>query len=195
MRGLDVEHRVERAVGNGQGERVALAKLQSVDLVASPAQFDSRARDVDPEHAPRAEVALDIGGAASAPAADLQHLSAAEIDPRGNPMIQIDRVAFLLVLGRQFRTGTRVLVPIAIVHERPVLGAPRIGAERTVEGSPQRRTQLRKAFDRPHESFYDHAPAPRRQNRVTFALACARREFNPVLRSFCRLPNNLRNPR
>ena len=26
--------------------------------------------------------------------------------------------------------------------------------------SPQSRTQLRKAFDRPHETFYDHAPVP-----------------------------------
>jgi len=55
MRGLDVDHRVEGAVRNGKGERVTLTKLQSVELVASPAELDRGLGDVDPQHAPRPE--------------------------------------------------------------------------------------------------------------------------------------------
>ena len=103
MRGLDVDHRVERAVRNGEGERVALAKLQSVELVASPAEFDRGFGDVDPQHAPRPKIALDIGSAAAAAAADLQNIAAAEVDPRRDAMVEVDRVALFLVLGSQFR--------------------------------------------------------------------------------------------
>ena len=160
MRGLDVDHRVEGAVRNGKGERVTLTKLQSVELVASPAELDRGLGDVDAQHAPRPEVALDIGSAAAAAAADLQNIAAAEIDPRRDAMVEVDRVALFLVLGRQFWTGSRVLVDIAVVHEGPIFGAPRIGGEGTIEAPPQSRTQLRKPFDGPHETFYDHAPVP-----------------------------------
>ena len=84
----------------------------------------------------------------------------AEIDPRRDAMVEVDRVALFLVLGRQFWTGSRVLVDIAVVHEGPIFGAPRIGGEGTIEAPPQSRTQLRKPFDGPHETFYDHAPVP-----------------------------------
>jgi hypothetical protein len=84
-----------------------------VELVASPAELDRGLGDVDAQHAPRPEVALDIGSAAATAAADLQNIAVAEVDPRRYAMVEVDRVALFLVLGRQFWTGSSVTEPDA----------------------------------------------------------------------------------
>jgi hypothetical protein len=188
MRRFDVEHRVERGVGNRKRERIALPKLESVDPVAAPAEFDRGIGDVDPQHAARAEVALDIRGAAAPPAADLQDIAAEQIDPRRDAMVEVARIPLFLVLGRQFRIRSRVLVDIAVVHECPIFGAPGIGGERAVEAPPQSGTQLGKAVDGPNETFYDHGSVPHPPESRSAALAWAGREFNPAFTPLAKKP-------
>ena len=91
------------------------------DRMLPVAERDRLAAEIEPDHAPGLEVARDIGRAAAAPAADLEHVAADQRRQRRDMAVKRDGIALRLVLGVQVERAARAT---HLSSRDPRAGAP-----------------------------------------------------------------------
>jgi hypothetical protein len=109
----------------------------------------------------RPEIASDVRGAAAAPAADLEHVLAREIDRSGNAMIELDAIALRLIgriEGQRLAIGR--FLGKAIVHKGPALGVLPSSRDGLEEQRHQRPSALVGPSGDPQEQLRQHRAHP-----------------------------------
>ena len=166
VRRLDVEHDVERGVGERQPLGVADLERQARVRETTAAERDGAGRQIDGDDPTRVELARHVVGAAAASAPDLEERRAPRRARRARPGRRAgctsDWPRRRLERQRRWRAG-RLGRAVAVVHERPArIGVT--GRQELVPGAPEQALTARGAGGERHEAREQHRTRPEARN-------------------------------